>query len=93
MIEPRDHLSAGVFMFHVMGAELSWPSRRGQPDRPGSESRAKVWEGLPRNLGGPVFDQFKMPTATGDKRARLGRKSPPPGSEPGDKDWSEEANP
>jgi hypothetical protein len=44
-------------------------------------------------LIGSVFDQFKMPTATGDKRARLGRKSPPPGSEPGDKDWSEEANP
>ena len=93
MIEPRDHLSAGVFMFHVVGAELSWPSRRGQPDRPGSESRAKVREGRPRNLGGPVFDQFKTPQATGDKRARPGRKFPLHGSELGDKDWSEEANP
>jgi len=44
-------------------------------------------------LIGSVFDQFKMPMATGDKRARLGRKSPPPGSELGDKDWGEEANP
>ena len=40
-------------------------------------------------LIGSVFDQFKMPQATGDKRARFGRKSPPPGSEPGDKDQAE----
>jgi hypothetical protein len=52
-----------------------------------------VREGLPRNLGDPVFDQFKTPQATGDKRARPGRKFPPHGSELGDKDWSEQANP
>lgn len=36
--------------------------------------------------------QFKTPRVTGDKLDRLGRKSPPPQSKPGDKNWSEEVN-
>jgi hypothetical protein len=63
--------------------------------RPGSESGAEVWDGLPRDLGDPAFDQLKQPCGTGLNKLgqALVEVSAAKGANDGDKSWGGGANP
>ena len=54
-VEPRYHVHAGAFGVLDPGAASVGPQMaRSCPIRPGSESRAEVWDGTPGNLRYPV---------------------------------------
>jgi hypothetical protein len=59
--QPRNHVSAEAFAVLGPGAASGKPLWPGIPVRPGSLSRAKVWEGSPGNLRGPAFVRMKQP--------------------------------
>lgn len=66
------------------------------PDRPGSESEAKVREGFPRNLGDPVCDHSSNALRHGAIKAGPYPRGPSPrrGNKPGDeREWGGGANP
>lgn len=68
-----DIIIAEVFVVLEAGTALPSPSCEAGEARPGSENRAKVRDGSPRNLGDPVVVVCCAGTVHGHKRTRLAR--------------------
>jgi hypothetical protein len=69
--------AAEVFVVLETGTVFSGPLCEDRETRPGSENRAKAWDGSPRNLGDPVVATCEMPhRSTAPQRTRPARLAP-----------------
>jgi hypothetical protein len=53
--------NVGDLIVHLVGSAPGAVNGEANPDRPGSESGAKVQEGFLRNLGDPMIDHLVTP--------------------------------